>query len=99
MKNLREDPLEPDTDLISVEDILSPAEAISNQIKSDALNDVQNSYFQKPSAGMMDDEQGAYLLEYRPARTNSNGKPIQTVIQTAHYIHSSHHSSHHNLTS
>ena len=36
MKNLWEDPIKIDKDLISVEDILSPAEAISNKIKSDA---------------------------------------------------------------
>jgi hypothetical protein len=73
MKNLREDPLVPDTDLLSVEDILSPAEAISNQIKSDALNDVQNSYFEKPSAGMMDDEQGTYFQQ----PSSPTGTPTQ----------------------
>jgi hypothetical protein len=42
MKNLREDP-------ISLEDILSPAEAIPTKIKLDAMNDVQGLYFRKPS--------------------------------------------------
>jgi hypothetical protein len=52
MKNLREDPIE-------IEDILSPAEAISNKIKSDAMNDVQELYFRKPSTETMEDEQGS----------------------------------------
>jgi hypothetical protein len=60
LKNLREDPIELDKDLMQVEDILSPADAISNQIKSDALNDVQDSYFQKPSTSMINDNQGSH---------------------------------------
>jgi hypothetical protein len=44
MKNLREDPIEIVKDPISLEDILSPAEAISTKIKSDAMNNVQELY-------------------------------------------------------
>jgi hypothetical protein len=36
MKNLREDPIEIEKYPILLKDILSPAEAISNKIKSDA---------------------------------------------------------------
>jgi hypothetical protein len=63
LKKLREDPIELDKDLMPVEDILSPANAISNQIKSDALNDVQDSYFQKSSTSMMDDDQGSHFKQ------------------------------------
>ena len=46
---VREDPIKIDTDFISVEDILSPADAISNKIKLDAMfhasNDVQGIIF------------------------------------------------------
>jgi hypothetical protein len=71
LKNLQEDPIELDKDLMQVEDILSPANAISNQIKSDALNDVQDSYFQKPSTSMMDDDQGSLFEQ----SSSSTGKP------------------------
>jgi hypothetical protein len=50
MKNLREDPVEIEKDLILLEDILSLAEAISNKIKSDTMNKVQEIYSHKPSA-------------------------------------------------
>jgi hypothetical protein len=56
---------------MQVEDILSPADAISNQIKSDALNDMQNSYFQKPSMSMMDDDQGSHFKQ----SSSPTGKP------------------------
>jgi hypothetical protein len=56
MKNLREDPIEIEKDPISLDDILSPAEAISTKIKSDAMNDVQGLYFRKPSTETMEDE-------------------------------------------
>ena len=36
---VREDPIKIVTDFISVEDILSPADAISNKIKSDAMKE------------------------------------------------------------
>jgi hypothetical protein len=49
MKNLREDPIKIVKDPILLEDILSPAEAISTKIKSDAMNNVQGLYFRKPS--------------------------------------------------
>jgi hypothetical protein len=61
MKNLHEDPVEIEKDPISLEDILSPAEAISAKIKSDAMNDVQGLYFRKPSTETMDDEQGSHF--------------------------------------
>jgi hypothetical protein len=48
MKNLHEDPIEIEKDPISLEDILSPAEAITDKIKSDAMNKVQELYFHKP---------------------------------------------------
>jgi hypothetical protein len=56
MKNLREDPIEIVKDPILLEDILSPAEAISTKIKSDAMNKVQDLYFCKPSTETMEDE-------------------------------------------
>jgi hypothetical protein len=71
LKNLREDPIELDKDLIQVEDILSPADAISNQIKSDASNDVQDSYFQKPSTSMMYANQGSHFQQ----SSSPTGKP------------------------
>jgi hypothetical protein len=63
MKNLREDPIEIEKDPISLEDILSPAEAISTKIKSDAMNDVQGLYFRKPSTETMEDEQGSHFKQ------------------------------------
>jgi hypothetical protein len=48
MKNLREDPITIEEDPISLEDILSPTDAISDTIKSDAMNDVQGMHFCKP---------------------------------------------------
>jgi hypothetical protein len=48
-------------DPILLEDILSPAEAISTKIKSDAMNEVQDLYFRKPLTETMDDEQGSHL--------------------------------------
>jgi hypothetical protein len=56
MKNLQEDPIKIVKDPISLDDILSPAEAISTKIKSDAMNDVQGLYFRKPSTETMEDE-------------------------------------------
>jgi hypothetical protein len=61
MKNLRENSVEIVKDPISLEDILSPAEAISNKIKSNAMNYVQGLYFRKPSTETMEDEQGSYF--------------------------------------
>jgi hypothetical protein len=63
MKNLREDPIEIEKDPISLEDILSPAEAISTKIKSDAMNGVQGLYFRKPSTETMEDEQGSHFKQ------------------------------------
>jgi hypothetical protein len=61
MKNLSEDPIEIEKDPISLEDILSPAEAISTKIKSNAMNDVQGLYFHKLSTESMKDEQGSHF--------------------------------------
>jgi hypothetical protein len=63
MKNLREDPIEIVKDPISLEDILSPVEAISTKIKSDAMNDIQYLYFRKPSTETMEDEQGSHFKQ------------------------------------
>jgi hypothetical protein len=61
MKNLREDPIKIEKDPILLEDILSPAEAISNKIKSDDMNKVQDLYFRKLSTETMEDEQGSHF--------------------------------------
>jgi hypothetical protein len=63
MKNLREDPIEIVKDPILLEDILSPAEAISTNIKSNAMNDVQDLYFRKPSIETMEDEQSSHFKQ------------------------------------
>jgi hypothetical protein len=73
MKNLREDPIEIEQDPISLEDILSPAEAISTKIKSDAMNDIQGLYFHKPSKETMEDEQGSHFKQ------NSSPTPLTTA--------------------
>jgi hypothetical protein len=79
MKNLREDPIELDKDLLSVKDILSPADTISAQITSDALNGVQDSYFQKPSTGMMNDDQGSHFQQLPSPTVQSTLAPQATV--------------------
>jgi hypothetical protein len=56
MKNLREDPIGIEKDPISLDDSLSPAEATSTKIKSDAMNDVQGLYFREPTTETMEDE-------------------------------------------
>jgi hypothetical protein len=63
MKNLREDPIETEKDPILLEHILSPAEAISTKIKSDAMNDVHGLYFRKPLTETMEDEQGSHFKQ------------------------------------
>jgi hypothetical protein len=73
MKNLREDPIEIVKDPILLEDILSPAEAISTKIKSDAMNDVQGPYFRKPSTETMEDIQGLHFKQ------NSSPTPPTTA--------------------
>jgi hypothetical protein len=60
---------------MQVEDILSPAD----QIKSDALNDVQDSYFQKPSTSMINDYQGSHLKQSSPSTGKSTLAPQATV--------------------
>jgi hypothetical protein len=57
MKNLREDPITIEEDPISLEDILSPTDAISNTIKSDAMKDVQGTHFRKPPTDTPTDSQ------------------------------------------
>jgi hypothetical protein len=79
MKNLREDLIELDKDLLSVEDILSPADAISAQINSDALHDVQDSSFQKPSTGMMTDDQGSHFQQLPSPTVQSTLAPQASV--------------------
>jgi hypothetical protein len=56
-----------------LEDILSPAEAISTKIKSDDINDVQGLYFRKPSTETMEDEQGSHFKQ------NSSPTPSTTA--------------------
>jgi hypothetical protein len=73
MKNLREDPIEIEKDPISLEDILSPAEAISTKIKSNAINNVQGLYFRKPTTETMEDEQGSHFKQ------NSSPTPSTTA--------------------
>jgi hypothetical protein len=80
MKNLREDSIELDKDLMLVEDILFPADAISTQIKYDALNGVQDSYFQKPSTGMMNDDQGSHFQQLSSPTVKSTLAPQATVL-------------------
>jgi hypothetical protein len=75
MKNLREDPIEIVKDPISLEDILSLAEAISTNIKSDAMNNVQDLYFRKPLTVTMEDEQGSHF------RQTSSPTPQTTAPQ------------------
>jgi hypothetical protein len=82
MKNIRDDLIEIEKDLISLEDILSPAEAISNKIKSNDMNEVQELYFRKPSTETMEDEQGSHFKQTSsptpqataPKRSSTNKK-------------------------
>jgi hypothetical protein len=82
MKNLCEDPIEIVKDPILLEDILSPAEAISTKIKSDAMNEVQGLYFRKPSTETIEDEQGSHFKQTSyptpqtaaPKRSSTNKK-------------------------
>jgi hypothetical protein len=73
MKNLREDPIEIEKDPISLDYILSPAEAISTKIKSGAMNDVQGLYFRKPSTETREDDQGSHFKQ------NSSPTPSTTA--------------------
>jgi hypothetical protein len=71
---------------MQVEDILSPADAISNQIKSDALNDVQDSYFQKTSTSMINDDQGSHFKQSSspPGKpTLAPQAPVSSKLNTA----------------
>jgi hypothetical protein len=67
MKNLREDPITIEEDPISLEDILSPTDAISNTIKSDAMNDVQELHFRKPPTDTPTDSQKLHFKQTSPA--------------------------------
>jgi hypothetical protein len=85
MKNLREDPIEIVKDPISLEDILSPTEAISTKIKSDAMNDVQGLYFRKPSTETMEDEQGSHFKQtLSPTPKTSSPKRSSTNKKQRH---------------
>jgi hypothetical protein len=66
MKNLCEDLIEIVKDPILLEDILSPAKAISTKIKYDTMNEVQGLYFCKPSAETMEDEQSSHFKQTSP---------------------------------
>jgi hypothetical protein len=79
MKNLREDPVEIEKDPISLDDIVSPAEAISTKIKSDAMNDVQGLYFREPTRETMEDEQGSYFKQ-NSSPTPSTTSPKRSSI-------------------
>jgi hypothetical protein len=63
MKNLREDPTTIEGNPISLEDILSPTDAISNTIKSGTMNDVQGMHFRKPSTDTPTDSQNFHSKE------------------------------------
>jgi hypothetical protein len=63
MKNLREDPITIEDDPISLEDILSPADAISNTIKSDAMKDIQELHFRKPPTDTPTDSQNLHFKQ------------------------------------
>jgi hypothetical protein len=85
MKNLREDPIEIEKDPIPLEDILSPAEAISTKIKSDAMNKVQGLYFRKPSTETMEDEQGSHFKQNSsPTPSTTAPKRSSTNIKQRH---------------
>jgi hypothetical protein len=95
MKNLREDPIEIVTDPISLEDILSPAEAISTKIKSDAMNERQGLYFRKPSTETMRDEQGSHFKQTSsptpqttiPKRSSTNKKQRHDRVPKLRDLH------------
>jgi hypothetical protein len=95
MKNLREDPIEIEKYPISLEAILSPAEAISTKIKSDAMNDVQGLYFRKPSTETMEDEQGSHFKQTSsptpsttaPKRSSNNKKHHHEPVPKLRDLH------------
>jgi hypothetical protein len=95
MKNLREDPIEIEKDPISLEDILSPAEAISTKIKSDAMNDKQGLYFCKPSTETMEDQQGSHFKQTSsptpsttaPKRNSTNKKQRHERVPKLRDLH------------
>jgi hypothetical protein len=75
----REDPIEIEKYPISLEDILSLAEAISTKIKSNAMNDIQGLYFSKPSTETMEDEQ-AFHFKQTSSLTPSTTAPKRSSI-------------------
>jgi hypothetical protein len=95
MKNLCEDPIEIEKDPISLEDILSPAEAISTKIKSDAMNNVQDLYFCKPTTETMEDEQCSHFKQAssptpsttKPKRSSANKKQHHERVPKLQDLH------------
>jgi hypothetical protein len=95
MKNLREDPIEIVKDPISLEDILSPAEAISTNIKSDAMNEVQDLYFRKPSTETMEDKQASHFKQTSsptpsttaPKQSSTNKKQLHERVPKLQDLH------------
>jgi hypothetical protein len=84
MKNLRDDPITIEEDPISMEDILSPADAISNTIKSDAMNNVQGKHFRKPSTNTTTDSQNLHFKQTSSAPKAQLPKRHQPNKQQRH---------------
>ena len=80
MKNLREDPIEIQSVPISVEDIISPADAIYNQIKSDSMNDLQTGHFSKPVTETTDDNQRSHFHQ----KSSPTSSPMHKVTPHVH---------------
>ena len=78
MKNLREGPIEIQLVPFSVEDIISSAGAIYNQIKSDVMNDLQTRHFSKPVTETTDDKQRSHFHQ----KSSTPSSPLPQV--TAH---------------
>jgi hypothetical protein len=82
-------------DPISLKDILSPAEAISTKVKSDAMNDVQGLYFRKPLTETMEDEQGSHFKQTSsptpqttaPKRNSTNKKQRRERVPKLRDLH------------
>jgi hypothetical protein len=84
MKNLCEDPIETVKDPISLEDI-----------KSDAMNEIQDLYFRKPSTETMEDEQGSHFKQISsptpsttaPKRSSTNKKKRHERVPKLQDLH------------
>jgi hypothetical protein len=82
MRNLREDPITINEDLILEEGILSPPDDILNRTKTNAWEDVQGMHFRKPA-----DEQSSHLQQDsspRPKTKTLAPKPISKNKQQRH---------------